>query len=140
MVDVEKIMQEIREEIKEKGLDKEILSFESGRPKQSDYMYDCFDMDFLLDSIDKVNRTCLLQPNKPIIGNPISVLVKKTIRKLTRFYIAPIVCDQSEFNVYMTRAVNSFRYYIEENIKDKETISELVLRVEALEKQLKDKE
>ena len=138
MVDVEKIMQEIRDEIKQKGLDKELLSFEPVRSKNISETYDCFDYEGFLDNVDKINRTCLLQPNKPITGNPIAVLVKKTIRKLTRFYIAPIVCDQSEFNVSVTRATNAIRYYIDECRKDKEQIEELLSRVEALEKQLKE--
>lgn len=139
MVDIEKIMQEIREEIKKKGLDKEVLCFESGTPKQSGNIYDCFDYDFFVDNIERMNRACLLQPNKPITGNPISVLIKKTIRKLTRFYVVPIVTDQSEFNVYMTKVTNSLRYYIQEERKGKQSIEELLKRVEALEIQLKDK-
>ncbi len=139
MVDIEKIMQEIRTEIKEKGLDKEILSFESDRPRQSSQVYDCFDFDFFVDNTERMNRTCLLQPNKPITGNPIAVLIKKTIRKLTRFYIAPIVTDQSEFNIYMTKVANSIRYYIQEEKKDKQRIENLLQRVEALEKQLAGK-
>lgn len=138
MVDVEKIMQEIRDEIKQKGLDKELLSFEPVRSKNVSETYDCFDYDCFLENVDRINRTCLLQPNKPIVGNPLIVLVKKTIRKFMRFYIAPIVCDQSEFNVHVTRATNSIRYYIDECRKDKEQIEALLARVEALEKQLKE--
>ncbi len=139
MVDIGKIMQEIRAEIKEKGLDKEILAFESGRPKQSSHVYDCFDFDFFADNAEKMNRVCLLQPNKPITGNPIAVFIKKTIRKLTRFYIAPIVTDQSEFNICVTKVTNSLRYYIEEEKKDKQQIEKLIQRVETLEKQLNGK-
>lgn len=139
MVDIEKIMQEIRAEIKEKGLDKEILAFETDRSKQSSHVYDCFDFDFFVNSIERMNRTCLMQPNKPVEGNPIAVLIKKIIRKLTRFYIAPIVCDQSEFNICATKAANSVRYYIQEEMRDKQRIDELQNRIEALEKLLKGK-
>jgi len=139
MVDVEKIMKEIREEIKEKGLDKEILSFEPDRSMQSSSTYDCFDYEFFIDNVNKINRTCFLQSNKPINGNPIAVFIKKTIRKLTRFYVSPIVCDQSEFNVYVTRAVNSIRYYVDEDRMYKERIEKLTERIEELEKQLEGK-
>lgn len=136
MVDVEKIMQDIRNEIKEKGLDKEILNFEPVAIPKSGQQYDCFDYLFFLDNVDKINRTCLIQPNKPVGGNVIARFVKKAIRKLTRFYVAPIVCDQSEFNVYVTRVVNSLRYYVDEEKKDKENIEELTRRIELLEKKL----
>ncbi len=137
MVDIEKIMKEIREEIKEKGLDKEILSFETSRPDKCGKVYECFDNDFFEDNVENMNHACLLSPNKPLEGNPIAVLIKKTVRKFTRFYIAPILNDQTQFNVSTTKAVNSIKYYIQEEKRDKQRIEELIKRVEALEKQLK---
>ncbi len=139
MVDIEKIMQEIREEIKEKGLDKELPAFESGAPIRCGAVYECFDEDYFYENVEQMNQTCLIQPDRPIAGNPIAVLIKKTIRKLTRFYIAPAFCDQSQFNVAAVKAMNSLRYYIDEDRKSKARIDELAKRVEELEKRLESR-
>ena len=137
MVDVEKIMQEIRDEIKEKGLDKEILSFESIQPVHSGSGEDSFDYEFFIDNVNKANATCLIELDKPLQGNPVSVFIKRVVRKLTRFYIAPVVSTQAEFNAYVTRSINSIRFYIEEQMNQQEQLGELLKRIDALEAQLK---
>lgn len=144
MVDVEKIMMEIREEIKKNGLDKEILSFEEvPLPNVSNNFEpndEEFDIDFFMESTDAMNSAYKIQTERVLLGNPISVFIKKIIRKFIRFYIIPIINDQTSFNAYTVRSCNSIRNYIIQSREDKKRIEELEVRLASLEKTLKEKQ
>lgn len=141
MVDVEKIMQEIRDEIKEKSLDKDIPSFgECPRPNACSNIEmrdEEFDIDYFLDYVNRMNGIYWIQPNKGIGGKRVFRFIKKGIRKLTRFYIEPIVNDQTEFNVCTVRVVNSIRNYILKAREVNERMDKMTKRIEMLEEALK---
>lgn len=115
----EKIVEEIRAEIKDKGLVEDAAKFETVSipvevPNQS------YDNEELLKNLDVLNHCYQLEPyrmlhsNRPFVGRIIT-FVKKIIRKSIKFYIEPIAQDQSMFNVSVVRCMNQVYKYIEKN-------------------------
>ena len=62
-----------------------------------------------------------IKSHRRIIGNLI-IYVKRVIRKLTKFYVEPIVFDQNEWNLHCAHAIQSAKFLLDE--KDRE-IAEL---------------
>ena len=50
----------------------------------------------------------------PIVGNPISKLIKRVVRKMVNFIITPIVEDQNAFNAAAAKTIFSLQSYISE--------------------------
>ncbi len=115
-VNIEEIMKEIRMEIKAEGLNDSILSFEEV-VESSEGIIDTgkFDFRFLEENLDYINANGTIAAHRILSGNGIIVFVKKIIRKLTKFYVEPIVEDQNRFNEHTIRVLNSYKYYIDEN-------------------------
>ena len=133
-VNVEKIMEDIRAEIKEKGYTADMLSFKEVTGKstfKSDGLDDCD----LIDNLDTANSLCMVPFDPPMRGNPIVVFFKKVIRKLIRFYIRPTVEQQNEFNAQIVRAVNTVGKYALE-VHSRPDAEELGKKVELLELKL----
>lgn len=118
-VNVENIMKEIRAQIKEDGLDASKLSFEDIIPQNEDFGTDIGDYsrDALINSCTYMNHHYdisvwhPINSARPIIGTFIT-FGKKVLRKLTRFFIQPIVEDQNHFNMHVTRSMNQVRNYL----------------------------
>ena len=132
-INIEAIMKEIRQEIADKHLTNEMLSFE-------DVPYDApgdkvtgygLDSEEARKALVYVNGHYSVQPYKPLGGNALAVFVKKVIRRLTKFYVEPVVFDQNEFNANADRLFNA----VEETAKqhDATAASELAHRIEVLE-------
>ena len=138
-VNVEKIMQEIRDEIKEKGYTYDMLSFKdisvspcSDKEKAS------------IESAEKdlayMGNTSFVAAYRPLAGNKLAVLIKKVIRKLTKFYVEPIVASQNEFNNAAVQSVGSVIDLIKQQKPDESSsvsIDEVSERLSTLELQLK---
>lgn len=131
-INIEKIMEEIRQEIQEKGYTNDMLSFD-----------DITDFDeenkTLEDYFDILNSTWNVQAYRELPGgnglvSKIIVFIKKVLRKLIKFYIEPIVADQDEFNANSVRLLNMINGYI--NINDKK-IEILEKEIAQLKKQIK---
>ena len=133
-VNVEKIMEDIRAEIKEKGYTSDMLSFTEVTGK-STFKGEGLDECDLVDNLDTANSLCMVPFDRPLPGNPIVVFFKKVIRKLIRFYIRPTVEQQNEFNAQIVRAVNTVGKYALE-IKARPDSEELGKKVELLEMKL----
>ena len=101
-VNVEKIMEEIRAEIKENGYTSNMLSFTDVNATGTNLV--SMDSDYAY-TVETANSLCLVPFDGPLTGNPLAVLFKKVIRKLIRFYIRPIVELQNEFNAQVVRAL-----------------------------------
>ncbi len=130
-VNVEQIMSQIREEIKEKGLTKDMLSFDDVIVDTSNMNSDHFEKDIFAEQLDKVNQSWELTSYKILHGNKVAVVFKKVIRKMLYFLIDPILADQSDFNASNVRLMNQLSSYIEE--RDAK-IKELEQRIAELEK------
>lgn len=138
-VNIEKIMQEIRDEIKEKGYTYDMLSFnEVDAPL-------CIDNKTA--SIEGTEKSLVYMDNassvlayRPLAGSKLAILVKKVIRKLTKFYVEPIVESQNEFNKATVESVSSVFHLIKQQSSDKiDTIgmNEMREKISTMELQLK---
>lgn len=118
-VNVEKIMEEIRNKIRAKGLDASQLTFEDISPEKEDLGSEISDY-----SQDELIRACQylnhhyevsvwhpLSSARPVIGK-LFTFGKKVMRKLTRFFIQPIVEDQNRVNMHAVRSLNQLRNYL----------------------------
>ncbi|WP_434309607.1 hypothetical protein [Hominifimenecus sp. rT4P-3] len=130
-INVEKIMEEIRQEIKEKGYDASMLSFqeidgadEKGRLELEEH----FSMEELERRVQEANMHATVPWYYPVEGNALACFVKKVIRKFGRFMLIPVVETQNESNHAMVRCLNQLLACVK---AQQETI-------EALQGQLKE--
>lgn len=126
-IHIEEIMQNIRKEIKEKGLSSEMLSFEDVPYQKPDAAVNGAGSEEVKNSLVYLNGHYNVQPYKPLGGNPLFVFIKKVLRKLMKFYIEPIVNDQNNFNANVVRVLNA-----QQNTPAPD-IDELMKRLEVLE-------
>lgn len=144
-INIEDIMAEIREEIKNKGYTDEEIQF-------GDIILSTvatpYNMQAYKEELEKMagDRVVLsyrdVASDRPGIGG-IVTFFKKIMRKLVAFYIEPIVDDQNRFN---EEAANLFAQAFNKFAEDDERISELEKelydckkRCMALEEMLKEK-
>ena len=130
-LNIESILREIRKNIEEKGFSKDMLSFEDNFddiylsliPKYNDVM----DIE---QQLDILRNSWNIQPNKPLNGNQLVVFIKKIIRKLTKFFVLPIVNEQNAINY-------SVFCILEKNCEMKKEIENLYDRITRLEGEVK---
>ena len=137
MINVDEIMAQIRAEIKEKGLDSSMLSFDE---VPFDKEAKAEDVDYtpalLQQSADYLGARSQLEPYKQLTGNPVVVFFKKVIRKLVKFYIMPLVTEQNAVNYHTANAVRQLSSYA----RGGSGIDDITARLEMLElKQAEDK-
>lgn len=132
-INIEEIMEEIRQNIKERGYDKEPLSFEEIEMPQAVLQQgEGYHADVFLSELDFMNHNCLNQFHVPVAGrNPFSIFVKKVIRKVTRFIVLPLVNFQNAYNVSNLRCMNQMKEYMAE-------LEEYKVKIDKLEKELKE--
>ena len=148
-INIEEIMAQIKREIKEKNLSSDMLSFEDvpyKKPVQVSRSGNA-SLDDADEALAYMNAHYYVQPYKPIAGNPIKVFIKKVIRKLTKFYVEPVVFEQNEFNANTVSVLNTLRNTAENQPSSEtdalagklETLElaqkELLIRIENLEKE-----
>lgn len=145
-VNVESIMDEIREKIKEEGLDASRLSFEDTSPKSEDLGSDIndFSKKDLINSCTYMNHHYEvsvwhpLNSSRPIVGSVLT-FGKKVMRKLTRFFIQPIVEDQNHFNMHATRSMNQVRNFLIQKDNIIEESDKLIDEILVKQAQLNDR-
>ena len=101
-INVEEIMANIRQNIKDKGyVEEEKINNFDFTPKineEDNFRYD----------LDTLNRVWNVNLEREILSrNKLFSFVKKVIRKLTRWYVVPMMQDQITFNSYAVRVINS---------------------------------
>ncbi|MDE6848401.1 MAG: hypothetical protein K2O29_06100 [Ruminococcus sp.] len=121
-INTEKIMSEIRLEIKKKNISTDILSFEDIPYKKPDGVLFSENPD---KAVDHLRSHSYVQPYHQIFGNPVTVFLKKSVRKIIKFHTEPIVSEQNNFNASTVTAVASLR----------NTQKQLIKRIEKLEKE-----
>lgn len=134
-IDIEKIMDEIRADIKEKGYTADMLDFQDVSIPERGFSYNESEFENLVNAI---NATCSVPWYRDLGNGGIKVFVKKVIRKIMTFLIAPIAEDQMKFNVNVANTVNQLAGYVkyQNDIIDdyKNRIIELEKKVKELEK------
>ena len=109
-VNIEKIMDDIRAEIRAKEYSADMISFSEVAEKPSQNA-EGLNSNELICNLNKANAICLIPHNNPLTGNRIVVFIKRVIRKLIRFYVRPIVEQQNEFNAQTIRSLNEIGKY-----------------------------
>ncbi|MCL2425562.1 MAG: hypothetical protein FWD05_04400 [Oscillospiraceae bacterium] len=131
-VDIEKIMEEIRREIAEKGCRNDEISFSDMSifgPSVSITHSNRLDENVMhLQISHNVSAYRPLESNRTL--GSLVVIVKKVIRKLTKFYIEPVVADQNEINRQIASCIKDM--YI-----DIELLNQRVKHLEKENEQLK---
>lgn len=138
-LNIEDIMAEIRQEIKDKGFTSDMLSFEDISYPKVDTLNLNISMqsDEISNSLVYMNTHYQIQPYKSIYGNPVKTFIKKVLRKSIKFYIEPIVLEQNEFNAHTIRVLNSIREtFLEQDNKNNE-VENILERIEIIEIQQK---
>ena len=135
-INVEEIMKEIRQNIKDRGYDKEPLSFEDVVISEPAVQEDVkFNIDEFFSQLNYMNRNWNNSLNASIESrNAVGVLVKKIIRKCTRFIVFPIVNFQNAYNVSNVRCINQIKEYILLLEEYRKKIEQLEREVENLKK------
>lgn len=143
-VNIEKIMQEIREEIAEKGYKNDMLSFNDVILDTADLNVSKFDKVSFNEELYSLNHSWDVKayriiPRTDSLKSKVAMFLKKVIRKTVKFYVEPIVTDQNYFNAITVKMFNLMERYISENKKTVElqkTVEELLVAQEKLEKEI----
>ena len=125
-IDVTKIMEQIRANIKESGADKIPLSFADESSGASASTLD--------EAVRYLAYNYEVTAYKMLEGNKIKRFFKKCIRKAGSFFVLPIVAQQNKLNYHyymVCEAVKNQKNEIEDLQK---TLADLETKVDALEK------
>lgn len=123
-VDVEKIMEEIRQEIAEKGYKEEDLHFEDvalSMEEPSSLRYCREDAEKQLDYLSFHSSNPVFFP---LSGNPVKTFVQRVVRRVFLFVIYPAFQFQNKYNATATRFLKQSMNYMNEN----ETLKEQLRR------------
>lgn len=131
-IDVEKIMDEIRQEIREKGYDASMLSFQD--VDGEDELPLGQEEKFRLEELERRVQEASLRAEVPWYyqaeGSLPVRLMKKVIRKLIRFAYVPIVENQNRENQVLAQSLRQLLAYVKEQ---QERVEILEKRLEAVE-------
>ncbi len=108
-INIEEIMAEIKQNIKDQGLTADMLSFEDVPYEKPVDMTSGTSVEESDEALRYLNTHYYIQPYKELGGNPLKVFFKKVIRKLTKFYVEPVVFEQNEFNANTAKVLNTIR-------------------------------
>ena len=136
---MEKIMEEIRREIAEKGYKEEDLHFEDialSADEPSSLKYSREDAEKQLDYLSFHSNNPVFFP---LSGNPVKTFVQRVVRRIFLFVIYPAFQFQNKHNATVTRFLKqSMNYMIENEMlkeqiqKQQEQIDRLAAEVERL--------
>lgn len=132
-INVEEIMNKIRQNIKDRGyLEEEKIDNFDFTPKISEEDNFRYDLDVL-------NQVWNINLEREVLSrNKLFSFLKKVIRKLTRWYIVPMLQDQITFNSYAVRAINNLNKQLDK--KNEEIIKLLNERDEGIKRLLDEKD
>lgn len=119
-LDVEKIMQEIRQNIFNKKLICDVPPAEDILCNSVIYNKEMFELNNEVGFLHQkavIPAWRVLYSRYPVVGH-IVIFIKKVLRKLIKFYVEPITQDQSEWNIHCAHALLSVEQLIED--KDEE--------------------
>lgn len=130
-INVEEIMEQIRQNMKDRGYDKEPLSFDDIEfSKNSIYGREGYNSDFFQKELEYLNQNWNNPCHVPVTSsNFVFAFIKKVIRKCTYFIILPIINFQNAYNASNTRCMNQIKEYMVE-------IEKYKLRIETLEQEI----
>jgi hypothetical protein len=117
-IDIEKILADIKKEIKEKGYTNDILSFDISFNNDFASLFSGTDLFAPVDirqDIETLHKHWEIVLYEPLKGNPLSIALKRCIRKATNFLLEPIVFEQRLFNASITRIITKIKSFMTAN-------------------------
>lgn len=123
-ISVEKIMEDIRNDIKASGRDKIPLSFNDTGSTASNSN----------SALSYISTHYEIEAYEYLTGNKLKVFVKKVIRKLNSFFYLPVVRQQNTLNYYYYKVIEATYDTNKENQALKKRIDALEDRISKLEK------
>jgi len=114
-ISVEKIMDEIRDQIRREKVMADIPSFEDipirdNEHKEQETGSDC-DWPLLMESLQYVNRNYDVPYYWSFGPNSLKTFAKRVVRKLLKCLVAPILAMQNNFNAHVVQCLNQLRYF-----------------------------
>ena len=133
-INIEEIMAEIKQKIKEQGLTADMLSFEDVPYKKNAQSGSAS------EALDYISTHYYIQPYKELQGNGIKVFFKKVLRKLMKFYVEPVVFEQNDFNANAVTVMKSLSDSKSSDMSSKVEAmelahKELMIRLDKLERE-----
>ncbi|WP_270816621.1 hypothetical protein [Hungatella effluvii] len=116
-VNIEQIMNEIRNEIQNNGFEDNCPAFDDIAVHK--FNVGIWDLDEFEDSVLQVNENQYIDPEWKIPSKGIKKIIKLVIRKIVNTYTRPIVDDQNLYNRNLQSSINMIYSYIVENEKYK---------------------
>lgn len=109
-INIEEIMEEIRNEIKEKGINEELIAFsEASLPE---FITPVWSKQKLQGDLQAASENYFVDPARKLT-NDWKGLIKKLIRRVTQIYVRPLVEDQNLFNINTLDCMKQFYAYID---------------------------
>ncbi|MDR1074560.1 MAG: hypothetical protein LBL45_12975 [Treponema sp.] len=129
-VDIEKILADIRKEIKEKGYASDMLGFDVSFNNDFASLFSEVDLFAPVDvrqDVENLHKHWEIALYEPLRGNPLSIFVKRCVRKLTHFLLEPIVFEQRLFNASTVRIIAKIKSFMDKNADVESQVATLEL-------------
>ncbi|MDR0558060.1 MAG: hypothetical protein LBG43_09420 [Treponema sp.] len=129
-IDIEKILADIRKEIKEKGYENDMPGFDVSFDNDFASVFSGVDLFAPADvwqDIENLYKHWEIVLYEPLRGNPLSVFVKRCVRKLMHFLLEPIVFEQRLFNASVVRIIVKIKDFMDANARVESRIADLEL-------------
>lgn len=124
-IDVTKIMEQIRQDIKESGADRIPLSFQDSNSSSAST---------LDEAVRYLAYNYEVTAYQMLEGNKLKRFFKKCIRKAGSFFVLPIVAQQNKLNYHYYMVCEAVKNQKNEIADLKKTLTDLESKVDALEK------
>ena len=124
-IDVTKIMEQIRQDIKESGADRIPLSFQDNNTSSAST---------LDEAVRYLAYNYEVTAYQMLEGNKIKRFFKKCIRKAGSFFVLPIVAQQNKLNYHYYMVCEAVKNQKNEIADLQKTLTDLESKVDSLEK------
>ena len=124
-IDVTKIMEQIRQDIKESGADRIPLSFQDSNSTAAST---------LDEAVRYLAYNYEVTAYQMLEGNKLKRFFKKCIRKAGSFFVLPIVAQQNKLNYHYYMVCEAVKNQKNEIADLQKTLTDLESKVDALEK------
>lgn len=136
-IDIEKIMEEIRQEIRDKGYKEEDLDFADIAVISTKTVTAGYDPEELERQAAYLNANSQNPICFPLSGNPVKVFLQKVLRRCFLFVIFQAFQFQNRFNISVTCFLNQVRNYQAENSELKEQLKKQQEQIDRIGEELK---
>lgn len=136
-INVEEIMQEIREEIKAKGMEDQKLEFADVSMVESSLeLPEKYDPDMMQKELLNLNNLWDTSLEEVRSKNPVKKAVKKVLQKAVGVIVRSHITEQTIFNASVVHSINMLNCLAKENVDLKMEVESLKEQVEQLSKKI----